>query len=70
LEVFRQTYLEESFKDLDIMESGLLNLTPGHTDLEETITIFSAAHSRSCIYKKSPLPKGERKERGGKLCLS
>ena len=45
METFRQTYLEESFEGLDIMESGLLNLPPGHPDNEKINEIFRAAHS-------------------------
>lgn len=45
METFRQTYLEESFEGLDIMESGLLNLPPGVPDNEKINEIFRAAHS-------------------------
>ena len=45
MEQFRQTYLEESFEGLEIMESGLLELTPGAADSESINTIFRAAHS-------------------------
>lgn len=45
METFRQTYLEESFEGLDIMESGLLNLPPGTPDSEKINEIFRAAHS-------------------------
>ncbi len=43
---FVQTFFEESFEGLDIMEAGLLALQPGATvDLEQINTIFRAAHS-------------------------
>ena len=43
---FVQTFFEESFEGLDIMEAGLLALPPGATvDLEQINTIFRAAHS-------------------------
>jgi len=43
---FVQTFFEESFEGLDIMEAGLLALEPGTTaDLEQINTIFRAAHS-------------------------
>jgi two-component system chemotaxis sensor kinase CheA len=45
MEIFRQTYLEESFEGLDLMESGLLNLAPGTPDSDEINAIFRAAHS-------------------------
>jgi len=45
METFRQTYLEESFEGLDIMETGLLNLPPGEPDNEKINEIFRAAHS-------------------------
>lgn len=45
METFRQTYLEESFEGLDIMENGLLNLPPGVPDNEKINEIFRAAHS-------------------------
>jgi two-component system chemotaxis sensor kinase CheA len=45
METFRQTYLEESFEGLDIMESGLLDLSPGTPDSEKINEIFRAAHS-------------------------
>ena len=45
METFRQTYLEESFEGLDIMETGLLNLPPGVPDNEKINEIFRAAHS-------------------------
>ena len=43
METFRQTYLEESFEGLDVMEAGLLALPPGEPDKEkinEKITVF------------------------------
>ncbi len=45
METFRQTYLEESFEGLDLMETGLLNLPPGVPDNEKINEIFRAAHS-------------------------
>ncbi len=45
METFRQTYLEESFEGLDVMETGLLNLPPGEPDKEKINEIFRAAHS-------------------------
>jgi len=42
---FHQAYFEESFEGLDIMESGLLGVDLGTTDLEAINTIFRAAHS-------------------------
>ncbi|MBK7543594.1 MAG: chemotaxis protein CheA [Candidatus Competibacteraceae bacterium] len=43
---FVQTFFEESFEGLDVMEAGLLALQPGTaTDLEKINTIFRAAHS-------------------------
>ncbi|KUJ71568.1 chemotaxis protein CheA [Thiomicrospira sp. WB1] len=45
METFRQTYLEESFEGLDIMETGLLDLQPGPPDTEKVNEIFRAAHS-------------------------
>jgi two-component system chemotaxis sensor kinase CheA len=45
METFRQTYLEESFEGLDIMETGLLDLQPGTPDTEKVNEIFRAAHS-------------------------
>jgi len=45
METFRQTYLEESFEGLDVMETGLLNLPPGTPDNEKINEIFRAAHS-------------------------
>lgn len=43
---FVQTFFEESFEGLDVMETGLLALEPGTTaDLEQINTIFRAAHS-------------------------
>ncbi|BBP43054.1 chemotaxis protein CheA [Thiosulfativibrio zosterae] len=45
METFRQTYLEESFEGLDVMETGLLNLPPGVPDNEKINEIFRAAHS-------------------------
>ncbi|BBN60235.1 chemotaxis protein CheA [Hydrogenovibrio marinus] len=45
METFRQTYLEESFEGLDVMEAGLLELPPGEPDNEKINEIFRAAHS-------------------------
>ena len=45
METFRQTYLEESFEGLDLMETGLLDLPPGVPDNEKINEIFRAAHS-------------------------
>lgn len=45
METFRQTYLEESFEGLEIMETGLLELPPGRPDSEKINEIFRAAHS-------------------------
>ncbi|BCN92899.1 chemotaxis protein CheA [Thiomicrorhabdus immobilis] len=45
METFRQTYLEESFEGLDVMETGLLELPPGIPDNEKINEIFRAAHS-------------------------
>lgn len=45
METFRQTYLEESFEGLDVMEAGLLDLPPGVPDNEKINEIFRAAHS-------------------------
>jgi len=43
---FVQTFFEESFEGLDVMEAGLLALQPGAAaDLEQINTIFRAAHS-------------------------
>jgi len=45
METFRQTYLEESFEGLDVMEAGLLELPPGKPDNDKINEIFRAAHS-------------------------
>ena len=42
---FHQVFFEESFEGLDAMESRLLNLQPGDSDVEAVNTIFRAAHS-------------------------
>lgn len=42
---FHQTFFEESFEGLDIMESALLKLDVGNADAETINTIFRAAHS-------------------------
>ena len=38
-------FFEESAEGVDVMESGLLNLTPENTDIETINNIFRAAHS-------------------------
>ncbi|MBU1832148.1 MAG: Hpt domain-containing protein, partial [Gammaproteobacteria bacterium] len=38
-------FFEESAEGVDVMESGLLNLTPETTDIETINNIFRAAHS-------------------------
>jgi len=45
LSQFHQVFFEESFEGLDIMENGLLVLTPNSYNSEEINTIFRAAHS-------------------------
>jgi two-component system chemotaxis sensor kinase CheA len=45
MEQFHQVFFEESFEGLDVMETGLLNLSPGTADMEDINTIFRAAHS-------------------------
>jgi len=45
LEQFKQIFYEESFEGLDTMESGLLGMTDGGTDLDVVNDIFRAAHS-------------------------
>lgn len=42
---FLQTFYEESFEGLEIMESGLLSLDTGNADSEVINDIFRAAHS-------------------------
>ncbi|MDX1250750.1 MAG: chemotaxis protein CheA [Gammaproteobacteria bacterium] len=42
---FHQTFFEESFEGLDLMESGLLDLNAGDADIDLINTIFRAAHS-------------------------
>ena len=42
---FLDTFYEESFEGLDIMETELLGLNPGEADSESINTIFRAAHS-------------------------
>ncbi len=42
---FHQTFLDESFEGLDVMESGLLGLDVGAADVEAINGIFRAAHS-------------------------
>lgn len=42
---FQETFLEESFEGLEIMESGLLELESGAHATESINTIFRAAHS-------------------------
>ena len=45
LEQFKEMFYEESFENLTAMESGLLELSEGGTDLEVVNTIFRSAHS-------------------------
>jgi len=45
LQQFHETFFEESFEGLDIMESGLLQLEQGDVDMENINTIFRSAHS-------------------------
>ncbi|MCO7226119.1 chemotaxis protein CheA [Pleionea sp. CnH1-48] len=45
LSQFHQVFFEESFEGLEIMEQGLLGLSPGETDNETINSIFRAAHS-------------------------
>lgn len=45
LSQFHEVFFEESFEGLDIMENGLLALTPGSGDDESINEIFRAAHS-------------------------
>lgn len=42
---FHQVFFEESFEGLEIMETGLMELQPGDTDIEVINAIFRAAHS-------------------------
>ncbi len=42
---FHQTFFEESFEGLGVMESGLLALSPGNADPESINTLFRVAHS-------------------------
>lgn len=42
---FHQVFFEESFENLEVMESGLLNLDMGDVNSEEINTIFRGAHS-------------------------
>ncbi len=42
---FHQTFFEESFEGLGVMESGLLNLDVGTADVDVVNAIFRAAHS-------------------------
>ncbi|MBV1873801.1 MAG: chemotaxis protein CheA [Gammaproteobacteria bacterium] len=42
---FHEVFFEESFEGLEIMESGLLNLSAGSDDIESINDIFRAAHS-------------------------
>jgi len=42
---FHETFFEECFEGLEIMESGLLNLDIGNADNETVNAIFRAAHS-------------------------
>ncbi|MDX1342141.1 MAG: chemotaxis protein CheA [Reinekea sp.] len=45
LSQFHQVFFEESFEGLDIMESGLLELSPDAVNSDDINTIFRAAHS-------------------------
>jgi two-component system chemotaxis sensor kinase CheA len=45
LDQFKQIFYEESFEGLDTMESGLLGMSDGGTDLDVVNDIFRAAHS-------------------------
>ncbi len=45
LDQFKQIFYEESFEGLDTMESGLLGMSEGGTDLDVVNDIFRAAHS-------------------------
>jgi two-component system chemotaxis sensor kinase CheA len=45
LSQFFEVFFEESLEGLDVMESELLNLSPGQLDNETINTIFRAAHS-------------------------
>jgi len=45
LDQFKQIFFEESFEGLDTMESGLLSMNDGGTDLDVVNDIFRAAHS-------------------------
>lgn len=42
---FRETFLEESFEGLEVMEKSLLDMTVGASDADVINTIFRAAHS-------------------------
>ena len=42
---FQESFFEESFEGLDIMETGLLELNPGDPDIERVNQIFRAVHS-------------------------
>jgi len=45
MEQFKEIFFEESFEGLETMESGLLSMTEGGTDLDVVNDIFRAAHS-------------------------
>ncbi len=45
LSQFHQVFYEESFENVDIMESSLMDLDPEDVDSEDINTIFRAAHS-------------------------
>ncbi len=45
LSQFHQTFFEEGFEGLGVMESELLALVPGNTDPESINTLFRVAHS-------------------------
>jgi two-component system, chemotaxis family, sensor kinase CheA len=45
LEQFHQTFFDESFEGLQLMESGLLHLNQSNGDMEQINVVFRAAHS-------------------------
>jgi two-component system, chemotaxis family, sensor kinase CheA len=45
LDQFHEVFFAESFEALDVMESALLKLAPGASDVETINTIFRVAHS-------------------------
>lgn len=42
---FMETFFDESFEGLDVMEAGLLALRPGEADVETLHNVFRSAHS-------------------------